>query len=134
MKKKSKDNLQKLSPGRRQYLNIKNQYQDCLLLYRMGDFYETFDEDAKILSSVLDIALTARDVGAKNKVPLAGIPYHSLDNSLSKLMDSLRAKNLFLYCFLYNSSPSPSKSLRVVLQLLKTFHLPRRKNMLSYEI
>ena len=53
MKKKSKDNLQKLSPGRRQYLNIKNQYQDCLLLYRMGDFYETFDEDAKILSSVL---------------------------------------------------------------------------------
>ena len=88
MKKKSKDNLQKLSPGRRQYLNIKNQYQDCLLLYRMGDFYETFDEDAKILSSVLDIALTARDVGAKNKVPLAGIPYHSLDNSLSKLMDS----------------------------------------------
>ena len=56
MKKKSKDNLQKLSPGRRQYLNIKNQYQDCLLLYRMGDFYETFDEDAKILSSVLDIA------------------------------------------------------------------------------
>ena len=88
MKKKSKDNLQKLSPGRRQYLNIKNQYQDCLLLYRMGDFYETFDEDAKILSSVLDIALTARDVGAKNKVPLAGIPYHSLDNSLSKLMNS----------------------------------------------
>jgi DNA mismatch repair protein MutS len=88
MKKKSKENLQKLSPGRRQYLNIKNQYQDCLLLYRMGDFYETFDEDAKILSSVLDIALTARDVGAKNKVPLAGIPYHSLDNSLSKLMDS----------------------------------------------
>ena len=53
MKKKSKDNLQKLSPGRRQYLNIKNQYQDCLLLYRMGDFYETFDEDAKILQGVL---------------------------------------------------------------------------------
>ena len=88
MKRKSKENQEKLSPGRRQYLNIKNQYQDCLLLYRMGDFYETFDEDAKILSSVLDIALTARDVGAKNKVPLAGIPYHSLDNSLSKLMDS----------------------------------------------
>ena len=88
MKRKSKENQEKLSPGRRQYLNIKNQYQDCLLLYRMGDFYETFDDDAKILSSVLDIALTARDVGAKNKVPLAGIPYHSLDNSLSKLMDS----------------------------------------------
>ena len=88
MKRKSKENQEKLSPGRRQYLNIKNQYQDCLLLYRMGDFYETFDEDAKILSSVLDIALTARDVGSKNKVPLAGIPYHSLDNSLSKLMDS----------------------------------------------
>ena len=55
MKRKSKENQEKLSPGRRQYLNIKNQYQDCLLLYRMGDFYETFDEDAKILSSVFPI-------------------------------------------------------------------------------
>jgi len=78
----------KMSPGRKQYLEIKNKYNDCLLLFRMGDFYETFDEDAKRLSSILNIALTARDVGDKNKVPLAGIPFHSLDNNLKKLVDT----------------------------------------------
>ena len=76
-----KNTEEKMSPGRRQYLDIKNKYNDCLLLFRMGDFYETFDEDAKKLSSILNIALTARDVGAENKVPLAGIPYHSLENN-----------------------------------------------------
>ena len=83
-----KNSEEKMSPGRRQYLDIKNNYQDCLLLFRMGDFYETFDEDAKKLSSILNIALTARDVGAEHKVPLAGIPYHSLENNLMKLIDS----------------------------------------------
>ena len=83
-----KNSEEKMSPGRRQYLDIKNNYQDCLLLFRMGDFYETFDEDAKKLSSILNIALTARDVGAEHKVPLAGIPYHSLENNLIKLIDS----------------------------------------------
>jgi len=83
-----KNSEEKMSPGRRQYLDIKNNYQDCLLLFRMGDFYETFDEDAKTLSSILNIALTARDVGAEHKVPLAGIPYHSLENNLMKLIDS----------------------------------------------
>ena len=83
-----KNTEEKMSPGRRQYLDIKNKYQDCLLLFRMGDFYETFDEDAKKLSSILNIALTARDVGADHKVPLAGIPYHSLENNLMKLIDS----------------------------------------------
>jgi len=83
-----KNTEEKMSPGRRQYLDIKNKYQDCLLLFRMGDFYETFDEDAKKLSSILNIALTARDVGAEHKVPLAGIPYHSLENNLMKLIDS----------------------------------------------
>ena len=83
-----KNTEEKMSPGRRQYLDIKNKYNDCLLLFRMGDFYETFDEDAKKLSSILNIALTARDVGAENKVPLAGIPYHSLENNLQKLIDS----------------------------------------------
>ena len=83
-----KNTEEKMSPGRRQYLDIKNKYQDCLLLFRMGDFYETFDDDAKKLSSILNIALTARDVGAEHKVPLAGIPYHSLENNLMKLIDS----------------------------------------------
>jgi len=52
-----------LSPGRRQYLELKRRYLDVLLLVRMGDFYETFDEDARTMARVLDIALTARDVG-----------------------------------------------------------------------
>lgn len=86
--RKKKIITDKMSPGRKQYLEIKNKYNDCLLLFRMGDFYETFDEDAKRLSSILNIALTARDVGDKNKVPLAGIPYHSLDNNLKKLVDT----------------------------------------------
>ena len=65
-----KNSSAKMSPGRRQYLDIKNKYDDCLLLFRMGDFYETFDEDAKKLSSILNIALTARDVGDKKRFHL----------------------------------------------------------------
>jgi len=75
-----------LSPGRRQYLQFKAKYSDSLLLFRMGDFYECFDDDARTLSRLLDVALTARDVGGGLKAPLAGIPYHSLDNYLGKLV------------------------------------------------
>ena len=59
---------EKISPGRKQYLEIKSSYQNELLLYRMGDFYETFDDDAITLSSVLGIALTKRDVGSKKNL------------------------------------------------------------------
>ncbi len=76
----------RLSPGRRQYLHFKSKYADALLLFRMGDFYECFDEDARTLSKLLDVALTARDVGGGVKAPLAGIPHHSLDNYLGKLV------------------------------------------------
>ena len=78
----------RLSPGRRQYLKFKAKYADSLLLFRMGDFYECFDEDAHTLSKILDVALTARDVGGGQKSPLAGIPYHSLDTHLSRLVGS----------------------------------------------
>ena len=64
----------RLSPGRRQYLKFKAKYADSLLLFRMGDFYECFDEDAHTLSKILDVALTARDVGGGQKSPLSGIP------------------------------------------------------------
>ncbi|MEX0761039.1 MAG: DNA mismatch repair protein MutS [Dehalococcoidia bacterium] len=76
----------RLSPGRRQYLHFKQQYPDALLLFRMGDFYETFDEDARTMARVLDIALTARDVGGGVKAPLAGIPHHSLEGYLGRLV------------------------------------------------
>ena len=78
----------RLSPGRRQYLQFKQQYQDSLLLFRMGDFYETFDEDAHKMAEILGIALTSRDVGGGVKSALAGIPYHSLDSYMPKLVKS----------------------------------------------
>ncbi len=76
----------KLTPMLKQFMDIKNQHPDKLLLFRMGDFYETFFEDAKTASKVLGITLTTRDKNAKNPVPLAGFPYHALDNYLDKLV------------------------------------------------
>lgn len=69
-----------------QYMEIKKQYQDCLLFFRMGDFYELFLEDAKIGARVLDITLTARSKGKDGRVPMAGVPYHAVDSYLNKLV------------------------------------------------
>ncbi len=74
------------SPVRKQYLEIKSRYPDALLLYRMGDFYETFDDDARLAARDLEIVLTQRDMGQGEMVPLAGIPYHALDGYLAKLV------------------------------------------------
>ncbi|HJO28625.1 MAG: DNA mismatch repair protein MutS [Candidatus Poseidoniia archaeon] len=70
----------------KQYYSIKREHPDALLMFRMGDFYETFGEDARTVSRELDIVLTARDRKSKNPVPLAGIPYHALDSYLAKLI------------------------------------------------
>ncbi len=75
-----------LTPAMKQYVELKKKYPDCLLFFRMGDFYETFYDDAKIASEVLDITLTSRGKGNK-KAPLAGIPYHSINPYLKKLID-----------------------------------------------
>jgi len=75
-----------LTPIRNQYLSIKKNYPDAILLFRMGDFYETFDEDARITSEELDIALTGKEMGKGQRVPLAGIPYHALDTYLARLV------------------------------------------------
>ena len=74
------------TPARKQYLPIKKQHQDEVLLFRMGDFYETFDNDARLISRELEIALTSREMGKGVRVPLAGIPYHALDGYLAKLI------------------------------------------------
>jgi len=76
-----------ITPIRRQYLRIKRKYPQAIVLFRLGDFYETFDEDARIASRELEIVLTSREMGKGNKVPLAGIPYHALDNYLAKLIN-----------------------------------------------
>jgi len=75
-----------LTPMRRQYLQIKKQYPDAVVLFRLGDFYEAFDEDAKIAAQVCDIVLTSRPVGKGQRVPLAGVPYHAVDGYLAKLI------------------------------------------------
>jgi len=76
-----------ITPIRQQYLKIKKQYPQAIVLFRLGDFYETFDEDAKITSRELEIVLTSREMGKGNKVPMAGIPYHAIDNYLAKLIN-----------------------------------------------
>jgi DNA mismatch repair protein MutS len=75
-----------VTPLRRQYLQVKERYPEAIVLFRLGDFYETFDEDARIASRELDIVLTAREMGKGNKVPMAGIPHHALDNYLGRLI------------------------------------------------
>ncbi|HEY91760.1 MAG TPA: DNA mismatch repair protein MutS, partial [Dehalococcoidia bacterium] len=75
------------TPIRRQYLGIKKQYPQAIVLFRLGDFYETFDEDARTIARELEIVLTSREMGKGNRVPLAGIPYHALDNYLAKLVN-----------------------------------------------
>ena len=74
-----------LTPVMKQFWDIKKKYPDNIILFRMGDFYETFDEDAKISSSILGITLTKRANGAASSVPLAGFPYHSLEQYIHKL-------------------------------------------------
>jgi len=76
-----------ITPLRRQYLRVKQRYPEAIVFFRLGDFYETFDEDAKVASRELDIVLTAREMGKGHKVPMAGIPYHALDNYLAKLIN-----------------------------------------------
>ena len=75
------------TPARKQYLKIKSDHKDEILLFRMGDFYETFDEDARIISRELEIALTSREMGKGHKVPLAGIPYQALESYLTRLIN-----------------------------------------------
>ncbi|MDP3733998.1 MAG: hypothetical protein Q8R37_02110, partial [Nanoarchaeota archaeon] len=74
-----------LTPGMQQYQDVKRQHPDCVIMLRMGDFYEMFYEDAITASRELEITLTARGKGEK-RAPLAGIPYHALDPYLGKLI------------------------------------------------
>ena len=86
MQEKSEHKEKKSTPVMRQFWDAKKSHPDSIMLFRMGDFYETFDEDAKIASDILGLALTKRSNGAASSVPLAGFPYHSLDQYLHKLL------------------------------------------------
>ena len=78
---------QDITPLRQQYLDIKKQYPDAILFFRLGDFYETFDDDARRASEALDIVLTSRPVAKGVRVPMAGIPFHAADNYLGRLIE-----------------------------------------------
>jgi len=76
-----------MTPVRNQYLKIKRSYPQAIVFFRLGDFYETFDEDARLVSKELEITLTSREMGKGQRYPMAGIPHHALDNYLSKLIN-----------------------------------------------
>jgi DNA mismatch repair protein MutS len=78
----------KLTPMRKQYLDLKKKYPDCLLFFRLGDFYEMFDEDARTASKILDLALTTRDRNKpkEEQVPMCGVPFHSYQSYLARLI------------------------------------------------
>ena len=69
----------KYSPMMEQYLQIKNDYKDYILFYRVGDFYEMFFDDAYTASRELELALTGKDAGQKERVPMCGVPFHAAD-------------------------------------------------------
>lgn len=80
--------MAKLTPMMEQYMGIKEQYQDCILLYRLGDFYEMFFDDAITASKVLEIALTGRDCGQEERAPMCGVPFHAVDTYIPKLIEN----------------------------------------------
>lgn len=75
-----------LSPMMQEYCKRKEDYQDCILLYRIGDFYEMFFEDAKIVSKELELTLTGKDCGLKERAPMCGVPYHAIDQYINRLV------------------------------------------------
>ncbi len=79
-------NTSKISPMMQHYLQIKEKYKDCVVFYRLGDFYEMFFEDAKEVSQLLDLTLTGRDCGLEERAPMCGIPFHAADTYIVKLV------------------------------------------------
>ncbi len=79
--------MEELTPMMKQYMEVKNQYKDCLLLYRLGDFYELFFDDAITASRELEITLTGKDCGLKERAPMCGVPYHAVQNYVAKLIE-----------------------------------------------
>ncbi|MCI4626309.1 MAG: DNA mismatch repair protein MutS [Candidatus Magnetoovum sp. WYHC-5] len=76
------------TPVMKQYMEVKNTYKDAIVLFRLGDFYEIFGDDAKVASSVLQITLTTRDKSKTNPIPMCGVPYHAIEPYIKKLVDA----------------------------------------------
>ncbi|MCL2858579.1 MAG: DNA mismatch repair protein MutS, partial [Streptococcaceae bacterium] len=78
---------EKISPGMQQYLDIKADYPDAFLLFRMGDFYELFYEDAVNAAQILELTLTSRNKNSENAIPMAGVPHHSASQYIETLVE-----------------------------------------------
>ena len=79
--------LNALSPMMKHYFDVKEKYKDCILMYRLGDFYEMFFSDAEVVSKELELTLTGRDCGLKERAPMCGVPYHAVDVYVSRLIN-----------------------------------------------
>ena len=79
---------ERLSPMMEHYLKAKEEYKDCILFYRLGDFYEMFFDDALLVSRELELTLTGKDCGMAERAPMCGIPFHAADIYITKLVDN----------------------------------------------
>src|SRR5687768_6162387 len=75
------------SPIRQQYLALKRQHPDAILLFQLGDFFETFEDDARTVAEVCDVTLTSREMGRGERLPMAGVPIHAAEGYIAKLVD-----------------------------------------------
>ena len=82
----------KLTPMMQQYMQIKEENKDCILFYRLGDFYEMFFDDALTASKELEITLTGKNCGLEERAPMCGVPYHAVDSYLSRLVQISRKR------------------------------------------
>ena len=96
-----------LSPMMQRYVELKEKYKDCLVFYRLGDFYEMFFDDAKIASKELQLALTGRDCGLSERAPMCGVPHHSVNQYINKLLE----KNFKVAIVEQLTDPKESKGL-----------------------
>ena len=82
------EQMEKITPMMKKYMETKLEYPDCILFYRLGDFYEMFFEDALTASKVLEITLTGKDCGLDERAPMCGIPYHAAETYITKLVQN----------------------------------------------
>src|SRR5262245_15192124 len=120
-----------LTPMLRQYLEIKQQHQDAILFFRLGDFYEMFFEDAVKASEILEITLTSRNKNAEESVPLCGVPYHSASSYIRKLIES---GNKVAICEQVED-PKAAKGIvrREVIRVITPGLLVEEENLASHE-
>ena len=83
--KRSEVDRSKLSPMMQQYMDIKDNYEDAIIFFRLGDFYEMFFDDAILASRLLELTLTGRNAGLEERVPMCGVPFHAVDIYIDKL-------------------------------------------------